>query len=501
MRDPNFGRLAGLLRILLLTGALLYLIVFLILAAVRIPYSFQLEWLEGGSLDEVGRILAGRNVYGPPSVDFVPFIYAPLYFYAAAALSSVAGLGFAPLRFLSFAASLGCFLLIFLLVKRETGSRLPSTLSFCLFAATYHESGTWFDLARVDALFLFFLLFAVYLARFGRSAAAHALAGVCMASACLTKQIGLIAALLLAVYYLLWERRRAPYFIGITLGLLGGATLILNRGSDGWFWYYIFELPRHHSWWPRNLLYFWTHDLGSTLPIAALGACFYFLVRLQERANGALRFYALTGAAMLGIAFASRLNAGSFRNVLLPAFAILCVLFGLGVDAAGRLIRAAPVRHQGMLEAFLYLVCLVQFGALFYDPFKQVPSRDDLEAGRKLIRTLANLPGRVFIPSHPYLLLLAGRETHLHEMAMNDILLYDRGKVHDRIVAEMRRAISERKFETVILEDSFWFKDDIDRCYRERGEVFDKQGVFWPLVGWQTRPHAIYVARSNGPCG
>ncbi len=204
---------------------------------------------------------------------------------------------------------------------------------------------------------------------------------------------------------------------------------------------------------------------------------------------------------MLGIAFTSRLNAGSFRNVLLPAFAILCVLFGLGVDAAGRLIRAAPIGHQGMLEAFLYFVCLAQFGALFYDPFKQVPSRDDLEAGRKLVRTLADLPGRVLIPSHPYLLLLAGRQTHLHEMAMNDILLYDRGKVRDRMVAEMRKAISERNFEAVILEDSFWFKDDIERCYRERGEVFDKPGVFWPLVGWQTRPRAIYVPRSSAPCG
>jgi Dolichyl-phosphate-mannose-protein mannosyltransferase len=501
MSEPNFGRLAGLLRRLLLAGALLYPIVFLILAEVRIPYPFQLEWLEGGSLDQVGRILAGRNLYGPPSVDFVPFIYAPLYYYAAAALSSVAGLGFAPLRFLSFAASLGSFLLIFLLVKRETGSRFSATLSFCLFAATFNESGTWFDLARVDSLFLFFLLFSLYLVRFGRSAAAHALAGVWIASACLTKQIGVIAVLSLTIYYLLWERRWAPLFIGITFGLLGGATLILNSGSGGWFWYYVFDLPHQHSWWPRNLVYFWTHDLGSTIPIAALGACFYLLVRLQEGANGAGRFYALATGAMLGIAFASRLNSGSFRNVLLPAFAILCVLFGLGVDAAGRLIRTAPSRHQGMLEVFLYLVCLAQFGALFYDPFKKVPSRDDLEAGRKLVRIIADLPGRVFIPSHPYLLLLAGRETHVHEMAMNDILLFDRGTVRDRMVAEMKKAISERYFEAVILEDSFWFKDDIERCYRERGEVFDNERVFWPVAGWQTRPHTIYVARSDGPCG
>ena len=77
--------------------------------------------MEGAMVDHVRRIMAGHKLYVQPSLRFVPFIYPPLYFYLAALVSHVLGAGLVPLRLLSFVASLGCFTLIYMLVRRETG--------------------------------------------------------------------------------------------------------------------------------------------------------------------------------------------------------------------------------------------------------------------------------------------------------------------------------------------------------------------------------------------
>ena len=58
---------------------------------------------------------------------------------------------------------MGSLLLIFAYVRRRTSSVTWAYLSACLFAATYAIGGAWFDLARVDPLFLFFLLAGVHL--------------------------------------------------------------------------------------------------------------------------------------------------------------------------------------------------------------------------------------------------------------------------------------------------------------------------------------------------
>ena len=90
-------------------------------------------------------------------------MYPPLYYYVSAVVALASGIGFFPLRLVSFAASLGAFAIIFSLVRRETGSRAAGILAMGLFAATFREGGSWFDTARVHSLFLLLLLGGVYL--------------------------------------------------------------------------------------------------------------------------------------------------------------------------------------------------------------------------------------------------------------------------------------------------------------------------------------------------
>jgi hypothetical protein len=66
-------------RLLLLIPALAFLITYVALAIRGLPYPYELEWMEGGMVDHVIRVLEGGSLYVAPTVDFVPFLYTPFY--------------------------------------------------------------------------------------------------------------------------------------------------------------------------------------------------------------------------------------------------------------------------------------------------------------------------------------------------------------------------------------------------------------------------------------
>ena len=72
------ARIVTVLRYGLLVGATAYLVVVAWLAWQRIPYAYELEWMEGGCVDAVQRILDGKSIYPEPSVEFIPFLYRDL---------------------------------------------------------------------------------------------------------------------------------------------------------------------------------------------------------------------------------------------------------------------------------------------------------------------------------------------------------------------------------------------------------------------------------------
>ena len=75
------------------------------LAAQRIGYPYELEWMEGAMVDEAVRVRDGLPVYGPPGVEHVPFLYTPLFYYLGALAMAVVGEGFTALRLVSTLAT------------------------------------------------------------------------------------------------------------------------------------------------------------------------------------------------------------------------------------------------------------------------------------------------------------------------------------------------------------------------------------------------------------
>src|SRR6185369_11021976 len=122
----------------LLRGTLLLLAIsalgsYLVLAVIHLRYPFELEWMEGGSVDHVRRIVAGQKLYVKPTLDFAPFIYTPLYFYVAAASAKILGVGFFSARLVSFVSSLVALALVARFVQRETRSPFHGLLAAGLY--------------------------------------------------------------------------------------------------------------------------------------------------------------------------------------------------------------------------------------------------------------------------------------------------------------------------------------------------------------------------------
>ena len=59
----------------------LYLLVLcLFVMFSRLTYPYELEWMEGAMFQVVMRVVDGLPIYTTPSMEYVPPLYAPLYF-------------------------------------------------------------------------------------------------------------------------------------------------------------------------------------------------------------------------------------------------------------------------------------------------------------------------------------------------------------------------------------------------------------------------------------
>jgi hypothetical protein len=495
-------RAAAALRLLAVLAGVLYIGLYLFVAASRLAYPFELEWMEGGSLGHVSRILAGRPLYGPPTPEFVPFIYTPLYFYVSAAAAALLGGGFTPLRLVSWLASLACFALIGLAVLRATGRRLPALLAIGLFAGAYRLGGAWLDTARGDSLFLLLVLAGLHAARPGRSRRAHAAAGLLFAAAFFAKQTALLVAAPLLLFDALFERRRLGFFAAPFAGAVVAGTWMLDRLSGGWYRFYVFTLPAQHGLYRPMILGFWFRDLLTPFAVAVCLAVVWFLARLagdggEGRAAPERRvvwFEVFAAAGMIGSAWVSRLHDGGYDNVLLPAHAAIAVLFGLAIDAVLRLAARTP--WPDLAAACLWSACLVQFATVSYNPAQQIPRAEDRAAGLKLVEAIRRIPGDVLIPNHGYLAVLAGKRDFAHGMAVSDLLRGAAGPAREDLVSAFREALRRREFAAVIIDQEWFFKTDLERDYDYLSPVFQGAGVFWPVTGARTRPASIYVPRA-----
>jgi len=474
----------------LIAAAVWYLGAYLVVALARIGYPYDLEWMEGGSLEHVARILRGEPLYGPPSLAFTPFIYAPLYYYAAAPVAKVFGLQLSSLRMVSFGASLGVLALIAALAYERARSRLGAR-SYALFAALFQRAGAFFDLARVDSLALFLTLLAVWVLL--ASERHDVAAGVLLAMAFLTKQSALLMAAPVALVRF-WTRRGPQRLqcIGAFVALAAGGALALHLRTHGWSTYYMFALPASHAWVSDPWIGY-ARDLFAVVPVAIAA-----LALALARPPGLAGLRPIELAAVLGSvaeSWSARAHSGAFSNVLMPVYA--CLAWQTGA-VLGWLEQRTPVTDSKLrfAHALAPWACLAQLALLWFPPWRQIPTAADREAGAALVARLAAVPGPVLVPFHPHLARLAGKATSAQQMALADVIRGRDRRVAEALDAEIRRRLRAREFAAVVVDQDDWWPADLVAAYGAPQALFPVDpSVLWPRTGWPTRPRAMYEAR------
>src|SRR5208282_1623784 len=148
----------------------------------------------------------------------------------------------------------------------------------------------------------------------------------------------------------------------------------------------------------KMILLFWCRQVFPLFGIAVVFTLYYFLNASQESGRRRFAFYSLFGLGMGGASWLYSLNWGAYLNGLLPIAAVLCILAGLGahaiLDSLERLTANARLAAEGCLWGMFF----IQFACLAYNPLLQIPGTADLEAGRRVVERIAQIPGRVFIP-------------------------------------------------------------------------------------------------------
>jgi 4-amino-4-deoxy-L-arabinose transferase-like glycosyltransferase len=146
------------------SGVVIGFTVFLWTDHLRFP--FLLDLMEGTILQHVGRAAHGLAVYSWPTPDFVPLAYNPLYYYLCAPVTWVFGLDLPALRLVAVAGMAGSGAIIYLTVRKWTGSWWWGLMALGLFAAAYRVMDAYLDTAHSDSWLLCAALLGTYLASF-----------------------------------------------------------------------------------------------------------------------------------------------------------------------------------------------------------------------------------------------------------------------------------------------------------------------------------------------
>jgi hypothetical protein len=487
----------ALLRWLPALGGAAFLAVYLYVGQNRVRYPFEIEWMEGGSVDHVTRLLRGQAIYVAPSIDFVPYLYTPFYYYVGAIVSLVTGVGLFPLRLISFVAALACFALIGGFVWRDTRDRAAAVAAAGFYAATYPLSASWMELARTDSLALALLLGGAWLARFGGRRRALVGAGVLWGLTYLTKQSLLAALAPLGLWVLV---ARGPWS-GAWVALGGAAvalpvTLYLQHRSGGWYFYYTLVLPRLHRTWWDGWKVIWNMQVCQPFALAALGGALWPIRRDWRRGS----FYLVTLLALLAVSTMTMMHSGSAGNVLMTGYAGLALGFGLALAWLGRALGDGAVARPALrIAAAVGLVAaLGQLGLLAYDPRPQLMTDADVAAGNQLVAALRALPGDVYVPNHGYYSTLAGKAVHAQTMAVTDILRSSDQRqaaaLLDNIVSQagsgrFAAVVGDGRDPTLVL-----FGRRIER-YRFDRDLLAGMAGFTTRTGARNRPSFLYVRR------
>ncbi|UCH95032.1 MAG: glycosyltransferase family 39 protein [Candidatus Aminicenantes bacterium] len=454
----------------LLLFAFLYMGAFLLSSFIRIFYPYQLTWMEGAMVDHIRWLLAGNTLYGPPAIEFTPYIYAPFYYYFCGIFMKIFGGGFLVPRLVSFISALLLLVLVWRLIKFETRSRFYAFIGVGFAAAFYPLTRCYFDMARVDSFFIFLLFLGIYIMRTAKTSRGIYLSAFVFFLALFTKQQALPVIAAVGIYLFFENFKSCIKFVSTFSLLTILAIFLFQWTSKGWFLFYVYQLPRAHGFLKKFATLI-IQDLFLSVPVLLIFVPYMFFKRFKNKENSLLQkksrynIYLAFFIGALATSWASRAHAGGTENVLLP---VLLSTALLGTTAFWHIeLDIKKTGHIGM--GFLFFLIALQLLLLVYNPVDYWPRKGHHLANEKFINLIKGFKGKVFIPSMGYIPSMAGKETFAHKTAIYDIMRA-KGSGFDKIKENLRRifqkAIREKMFQAIILRKDSFYLQKMKKYYR-----------------------------------
>ena len=477
----------------------------------RIAYPYDLEWMEGGMLLHALRVVEGKPIYGPPSVEFISFLYTPFYGQLVGWLGKVVGLSYLLGRLVSVISFTAVLAVVFLAVRRQCGRGWAGALwglaAAGLVASTFQHTGAWYDLVRNDSLYLGLVASSLYLLRYHNSSTRWvAVAAVLAVLAFFTKQTASLFIVLSGVTLLLMSWRRHPIYVVIVGAGTGALLLLGNALTDGWFWKYTFEMHQGHDlYWDRiwpvtelTLLGFFP-AVGLVFGVWLLAAPVCWLASRSlsrvDRGNLYWALVALVGIAVSAVGYATQWAS---KNAFIPGLLFPGMFVAMGSADLVRKIAGSGSWPRVVIAAAVSLVLggglAAQMVGQLYDPDKHIPSPKDRKTGDALIKRLRAARGPVLMPYHPYYPVLAGKRPAYHQMGINDV-----GRAGFGYPSDIQSTINAGAYELIVLDNPPQGRYDYIYDSYRLGHYFSWKEVPTMVTGYQVRPTYLFERKKTDP--
>ena len=387
-------------------AAVTFAAMYVFTAIPRILYPYDLDFIEDSMLMQSLRFAQGLPVFAAPSAEFVAHVYMPLYTWLGGWLLKLTGPGFVPLRLLSLSATLTTAAIIFYIARRESGFTWLGLASAGLYLGGYRLSGFWYELVRVDSLYVTLAITGAMLGVYSKSTKGILASAATLALAFFTKQTGLAFAVGVAAYLFLALGKRAALFVGAFVVIAVTPLITINLQTGGWFFHYVFsgassntvEIGRAFRYIAVELF-----GVMAGLSLMALIAALMIFRRIGSRAVREQPWLMMILVAVI-VSGVGRSSVGGNLNNLMPAYAFLCL--APAISSREWREHLLPEWHTPVLATAIIL----QLALGVYNPLRYIPTAEMRQSGDRLIEKVRAIDGEVLVLMHPYYALLAGKE-------------------------------------------------------------------------------------------
>ena len=384
------GTLKGALTVL----SVLWIGILMVLFVNHIRFPLFLDLMEGVVYQHFQRAAEYQYIYPAPSPEYVPLAYNVLYYVVAVPFSWIFGESISTLRLISILATLGIALTIFLVLRKETGSRWWGLLGAGLFAASYHAMDSYLDTAHSDSCFVLCSIAGSALIHYRTTRSMRLLGLAILIASFWFKQHGALFAVGGVLFLTRDEGWRKSWPYWVLAGVMGPVTYLFLApilfGSH--FHFFTYHVPSGWSQFGLRPLVRFAGFFAISYFWLSLASAGWFVEQLW-RNRGRVTIWQVQLVAAVATALMGSLDPGCSFNVYIP-LATWIVLTGVWGFSQ---LAVKPTEIWKTAASFTLLV--LSFSLIAYNPVHLLrPSRAD-QTYREFVHLLDSLEGTVYAPT------------------------------------------------------------------------------------------------------